>query len=119
MAKYRVYGEYGPIGGMSIERVIEAQSRGAAIEEFINIVREEYPVEWDRMGRSNVHVNECVEPKLPTRRELEKQHRARIDAIEAEFERAKEKYHRDFTQAMADYEEMYTKVWQHPELMED
>ena len=119
MTKYRVCGEYGPLGGMSIERVIDAQSQGAAIEEFIRIVQEEYPIEWERMGCNNISACECAEQKLPSRRELEKQHRARIDAIEAEFEQAKEKYHRDFTQAMADYEEMYAKVWQHPELMED
>lgn len=118
MTKYRVYGEYGPIGGMSIERVIEAQTQGAAMDEFIRIIQEEYPVEWERMGCSNVHVNECVEPQLPTRHELERKHRERLDVIEAEFERAKEKYHQDFTQAMADYEEMYAKVWQHPDLMD-
>lgn len=119
MTKYRVYGEYGPIGGMNIERVIDAQTRGAAVDEFIKIVQEEYPVEWERMGRRNIHADECVAPKLPTRRELEQKHRARLDAIEAEFQRAKDKYHQDFAKAMEDYEEMYAKVWQHPELMED
>lgn len=119
MTKYRVCGEYGPIGGMCVERIIEAQTRGAAIEEFIKIAQEEYPIEWERMGRSNIYACECVEPKLPTRRELEQQHRARLDAIEAEFQRAKDKYHQDFAKAMEDYEEMYAKVWQHPELMED
>lgn len=119
MTKYRVCGQYGPIGAMSIERVIDAQHRAAAEEEFIKIVKEEYPLEWERMGRRNISVCECDEPRLPTRREFEKQHRARMDAIEAEFQRAKDKYHRDFNRAMADYEEMYSKIWQHPELMED
>ena len=119
MTKYRVCGEYGPLGGMCIERVIDAQTQGAAVEEFIRIIQEEYPVEWERMGCNNISACECAEQKLPSRRELEKQHRTRLDAIEAEFERAKEKYHRDFARAMADYEEMYAKVWQHPELMED
>ena len=62
-------------------------------------------------------MTDCV--TLPTRREFEKQHRARIDAIEAEFELAKEKYRNDFLAAMQDYEVMYAKIWQHPELMED
>lgn len=118
MTKYRVCGEYEPIGSM-IERVIEAQTRGAAKEEFVRIIREEYPIEWEKICRKHIDVCECAESKLPTRRELEERHRARIDAIEAEFQRAKDKYLQGFTKAMADYEEMYAKVWQHPELMED
>ena len=60
MVKYRVYGEYGPLGSMCIEQVIDAPSADGAEEEFIRIIQEEYPIEWKYMGRSNVHV-ECAE----------------------------------------------------------
>ena len=60
MPKYRVYGEYGPIGGMSIEDIIEADNEDEAVTIFCERMETENPVAWDRMGRRNVYIYEHI-----------------------------------------------------------
>ena len=55
MQTYTVVGEYGPTGDMNITLEIEAYSEAHARNQFCETMETEYPHEWKRMGRRNVH----------------------------------------------------------------
>jgi len=63
MQMYKVVGEYGPQGDMNITLEIEAENEGHARNQFCEIMEIEYPHEWKRMGRRNVHCMGVVPPK--------------------------------------------------------
>ncbi len=63
MPKYEVVGEYGPQGGQSISLDITADTAPDALNDFCDIMKAEYPIEWERMGRRNVAVIRVVPPK--------------------------------------------------------
>jgi hypothetical protein len=56
MTKYLVVGEYGPIGGMSVELEVEATTPEEAFDKFCATIEADMPHTWDRMGRRNVSV---------------------------------------------------------------
>lgn len=56
MNKYEVYGDYGPVAYQTISKTIEAESASEAKDIFCEYVKENFPVEWERMGRHNVDV---------------------------------------------------------------
>lgn len=53
MKKYRVIGEYGPVH-CTIEREIQAENKTKAIDLFVSYVKKNHPIQWERMGMSNV-----------------------------------------------------------------
>ena len=64
MQMYTVVGEYGPQGDMNITLEIEAENEGDAIHQFCETVEANYPHEWKRMGRRNVHCMGVVAPPV-------------------------------------------------------
>lgn len=63
MPKFEVVGEYGPQADMSISLEINADTAPDALNDFCDIMKAEYPIEWERMGRRNVAVLRVVPPK--------------------------------------------------------
>ena len=53
---YLVGGDYGPIGAMYIERWILTSSRARAKDIFVDWMKHNHPIEWERMGRSNIGI---------------------------------------------------------------
>ena len=51
---YKCYGDYGPIGGMTLTRFIRARDGNKAIDLFAEWVMKNHPVEWRRMGKGNI-----------------------------------------------------------------
>ena len=64
MQKYTVVGEYGPTGDMNITLEIEAENEGDARNQFCLAMETNYPHEWKRMGRRNVHCMGVVQPPV-------------------------------------------------------
>lgn len=58
MRWFECIGEYGPIGGMSLSRYIRARNETIALSIFCKWVENHHPIEWKRMGRSNVYAYE-------------------------------------------------------------
>ena len=54
MKTYRAWGEYGPVAYMAIEYKIQAESREAAREQAIKLLKN--TDHWDRIGERNVYV---------------------------------------------------------------
>jgi len=56
MKSYRVWGEYGPVAYMTVEHMVQAESREAAREQAIELLKGSGY--WDRIGERNVYVEE-------------------------------------------------------------
>ena len=60
---YIVYGETGPVASDFIERRYKTKSAKKAVKKFVKEMKKHHPVQWARMGMSNVYFGRIMDKR--------------------------------------------------------